>query len=38
MPENAQINNALAWLKKRKLLETNLTAADMTDGRAIAEW
>jgi NitT/TauT family transport system substrate-binding protein len=38
LPAEAQINNALAWLEKRKLLEAKLKAADLTDGRAIAEW
>jgi NitT/TauT family transport system substrate-binding protein len=38
LPAPAQVEQALLWLKTRKLLEADLTAADLTDGRAIGEW
>jgi NitT/TauT family transport system substrate-binding protein len=38
LPAAAQVDRALRWLKARKLLEADLTAADLTDGRAIGEW
>jgi NitT/TauT family transport system substrate-binding protein len=38
LPAASQIDRALDWLKNRKLLEANLTAADLVDNRAVAEW
>ncbi|GHV63003.1 hypothetical protein AGMMS49587_11600 [Spirochaetia bacterium] len=41
LPDKAQIDQALAWLKTRNLLEADLKAEDLTDGRiaaAAAAW
>jgi NitT/TauT family transport system substrate-binding protein len=38
LPAISQIEGALKWLKNRNLLEANLRAADLVDGRAVAEW
>jgi NitT/TauT family transport system substrate-binding protein len=38
LPEVSQIEQALNWLKTRKLLEANLNAQDLTDSRAVSEW
>jgi NitT/TauT family transport system substrate-binding protein len=38
LPDAAQVEKALQWLKTRKLLEADLHPADLTDGRAISEW
>jgi NitT/TauT family transport system substrate-binding protein len=35
LPDNAQVEQVLDWLKVRGLLDTNLKAADMIDSRAI---
>jgi NitT/TauT family transport system substrate-binding protein len=38
LPATAQIEQVFRWLQDRKLLEKPLRAADLVDGRAIAEW
>ena len=38
LPEDSQIRFVLAWLKNRKLLDTELNPAGLTDPRAISEW
>ena len=38
LPANSQINEALAWLKKRKLLDAELAPTELIDGRAVSEW
>ena len=38
LPDTAQIEAALEWMKARKLLSRTLSAADLLDGRAIAAW
>jgi NitT/TauT family transport system substrate-binding protein len=38
LPAASQIEQALAWLKARKLLEADLKAEDLTDSRAISGW
>ena len=38
LPEENQIHRALEWLKTRRLLETELSPADLTDPRAVSEW
>jgi NitT/TauT family transport system substrate-binding protein len=38
LPATAQIEQVFRWLQDRKLLEKPLKAADLVDGRAIAEW
>jgi NitT/TauT family transport system substrate-binding protein len=37
LPADSQIEQALRWLKSRKLLEADLKAGDLTDSRAISE-
>ncbi|GHV33882.1 ABC transporter substrate-binding protein [Spirochaetia bacterium] len=38
LPDAAQVEQALQWLKTRKLLEADINPGDLTDGRAISEW
>jgi NitT/TauT family transport system substrate-binding protein len=38
LPEAAQIERALRWLKTRQLLEADLTFEDLVDDRAVSEW
>ena len=38
LPEDSQIRAALSWLKTRKLLEAELSPADIKDSRAVSEW
>ena len=38
LPEAAQVEAALDWLRARDLLSAKLTPADLLDGRAIASW
>jgi NitT/TauT family transport system substrate-binding protein len=41
LPDKAQIDQALVWLKTRNLLEADLKVEDLTDGRiaaAAAAW
>jgi NitT/TauT family transport system substrate-binding protein len=38
LPDKAQIESALAWLKAHKVLEKDLLPESLLDGRAIAEW
>jgi len=38
LPDETQVNNVLAWLKARKLLDADLTYKDISDARAISEW
>ncbi|AEF80463.1 ABC transporter substrate-binding protein [Leadbettera azotonutricia] len=38
LPAPAQIEQALNWLKTRKLLEAEIRAEDLADPRAISEW
>ncbi|MDR1948997.1 MAG: ABC transporter substrate-binding protein [Spirochaetaceae bacterium] len=38
LPETSQIEQALGWLKERKLLEADLSAAELIDNRAISGW
>jgi len=38
LPDSARIEAALEWMKARKLLSRPLSAADLLEGRAIAEW
>ncbi|MDR2741570.1 MAG: ABC transporter substrate-binding protein [Treponema sp.] len=38
LPAASQIEQALKWLKTRKLLEADLKAEDLTDSRAISGW
>jgi NitT/TauT family transport system substrate-binding protein len=38
LPAPAQIEQALNWLKTRKLLDADIRAEDLTDPRAISEW
>jgi len=38
LPDENQIAKVLNWLKARKLLDAELSYADLTDPRAISEW
>ena len=38
LPHEARIRRALDWLRARGLLNVELSAEDLTDGRAISEW
>jgi NitT/TauT family transport system substrate-binding protein len=38
LPDDIQIGKVLNWLKTRKLLDAELSYADLTDPRAISEW
>jgi len=38
LPDENQITKVLNWLKTRKLLDADLSYADLTDPRAISEW
>lgn len=38
LPEAAQVEAAINWLRARKLLSVELSPADLLDGRAVASW
>jgi len=38
LPDESQVRRALGWLKTRRLLDVELSYADLIDRRAISEW
>ncbi|MDR0643406.1 MAG: ABC transporter substrate-binding protein [Treponema sp.] len=38
LPERSQIEQAIAWLKAKSLISTDIAADDLIDSRIVAEW